>query len=367
MYGGQLIGNGNNTCVYNPPIECVDGSDIPPNHVSRIVPSDSREPAVQTNIKAALAKMNPKYLTHFNLATKICKARFKQTDLVKQCRVKNLSDTVKVGDTNLVNMLTPMQESDINRSDNDKLYKNLETTNAAIKDFLHALVEMNSYSVQVFHTDAHLGNFSWKGDSIVLHDWEKTIVGDANLLIEINGSTPDSWEILGFVPTYSARRYLRQFPCWSNILHVLQNTMDKFNGVFPPNHKFLHLGHQILFRFWDLFSIIIPLMQLYQKAEIEVPRFVNKIDDNITDYYYKIFKEEYIASLGGRANLEDRKTKLDKITNKIHEIIDTVFRNEETSEKAAVNVELLKLVAQHANSSPAKQVLENILPKAPNS
>jgi len=363
MYGGQLIGSGNNTCVYNPPIECVDSSDIPPNHVSRIVPSDSKEPAAQTSIKAAFAKMNPKYLKHFNLATKICKAKFKQTDLVKQCKVENLSDTVKVGDTNLVNMLTPMQESDINRSDNDKLYKNLETTNAAIKDFLHALVEMNSYSVQVFHTDAHLGNFSWKGDNIVLHDWEKTIVGDVNLLIEINGSTPDSWKILGSAPTSQTRRYLGQFPCWANILHVLQNTMDKFHGFFPPDHKAVYLGHEILFRFWDLFSIIIPLMQVYLRAEIEIPGFVNKIDNDIRDYYYKIFKDEYIASLGGRANLEDKKTKLDKITNKIHEIIDTTFRNEE---KAEVNVELLKLVALHANSSPAKQVLENLLPKESN-
>ena len=71
--------------------------------------------------------------------------------------------------------------------------------------------------------------------------------------------------------------------------------------------------------------------------------------------------------MSGRANLDDRKTKLDKITNKIHSIIDAAFINEEISEKVAINGELLKLVAQHANSSPAKQVLQNLLPKAPNS
>jgi hypothetical protein len=364
MYGGQLIGSGNNTCVYNPPIECVDSSDIPPNHISRIVPSDSIEPAAQTMIKAALAKINPKYLKHFNLATKICKAKFKQTDLIKQCSVEKLSDTIKVGDTDLVNMLTPIQESDINRSDNGKFYKNLETTNAAMKDFLHALVEMNSYSVQVFHTDAHLGNFSWKGDSIVLHDWEKTIVGDANLLKEINASTPDSWKILGYTPTSSARRYLSGFPCWVHILDVIDRSIDRWHGLFPPNHKTVHLGHEILFRFWDLFSIIIPLNQVYLKAEVKMPEFIKKIGANLKKYYYDTFKEEAGVSLNGRPDIEDRKTKLDKITNKIHEIIDTTYSNKETSEKAAVNGELLKLVAQHANSSPAKQVLQNLLPSS---
>ena len=365
MYGGQLISSGNNTCVYNPAIECVDESEkIPPNHISRIVPSDSKEPAAQTKIKAALAKINPKYLKHFNLATKICKAKFKQTDLIKQCSVEKLSDTIKVGDTDLVNMLTPIQESDINRSDNGKFYKNLETTNAAMKDFLHALVEMNSYSVQVFHTDAHLGNFSWKGDSIVLHDWEKTIVGDANLLKEINASTPDSWKILGYTPTSSARRYLSGFPCWVHILDVIDRSIDRWHGLFPPNHKTVHLGHEILFRFWDLFSIIIPLNQVYLKAEVKMPEFIKKIGANLKKYYYDTFKEEAGVSLNGRPDIEDRKTKLDKITNKIHEIIDTTYSNKETSEKAAVNGELLKLVAQHANSSPAKQVLQNLLPSS---
>ncbi len=51
-----MIGKGNNTCVYNPPIDCVYGSEIPVGHVSRIVPSDSIEPAAQEFIKGAIYK-----------------------------------------------------------------------------------------------------------------------------------------------------------------------------------------------------------------------------------------------------------------------------------------------------------------------
>ena len=362
MYGGQLIGSGNNTCVYNPPIECVDNSEIPPNHISRIVPSDSIEPAVQAKVKTALTKINPKYLKHFNLATKICKAKFKQEDLTKKCTVENLSDTINFGNTNLFNMLTPIQESDINRSDNNKLYKNLETTNVAIKDFLHAIVELNSYSVQIFHTDAHLGNFSWKGDTIVLHDWEKCIIGDANLLIETNGSTKDSWRLFDYPLTIESimeRRYLSEYPCWSQIIEVLVPTFDRFTRVFPPNHDTVHYAHEILFRFWDLFSIMIPIYQVYLKAKIKVPTFIKLIDKNVTNYYYEIFI--YEQQQAGSANLKDRKTKLDKITNKIHAIIESAVADA-AHEKTAIDAELLKLVAKHANSSPSKQVLKNMLP-----
>lgn len=355
MYGGKLIGSGNNTCVYDPQIACDKHS--PPfleNHVSRIVPSDSIEPAVQEQIKVALTKMNPKYLKHFNLATKICKALFKESDLeARKCEVENLGDKIKVGKTDLINMITPKQESDINRSDTKELYKNLETTNAAIKEFLHALVEMNSCSVQVFHTDAHLGNFSWKGDSIVLHDWEKCIVGDAKLLIEINGTTENSWHILGYKPASEQRLYLIDFPCWNQILVALVPTIDKFQGIFPPNHETVHLAHEILFRFWDLFSIIPSLYQVYLVAKMEVPKFIKLIDENVTKYYYDAFHKEFLDTARGGASLEYRTTKMNEITQNIHAIIDSAVADA-AEEQAATGAEL-KVVAQDAFPSPSKK------------
>lgn len=374
MHGGELIGNGNNTCVYNPPIECVDNSEIPAGHVSRIVPSDSIEPAVQAKIQAALKNMNPKYLKHFNLATKICKANFKQTDLVKQCTVATLSDKVKVGNTDLINMLTPIQESDINKK-NGKLYKNVETTTAGLKDFLHALVEMNSYSVQVFHTDAHLGNFSWKGDSVVLHDWEKCSIGDNNLLEQTNGSGPKSWEIFGYIQTGSERMYLSRFPCWHLIIRAINGSFDRYMGHFPYlNPGIMHVTHEILFRFWDLFSIAPSLSMVYINAEIAKPKIIDIIIDNALMYFIDLFHDEYemamakMAMASKPADLDDKKTKLDKITNRLHAIIDTASNAAvPPDEKTAVDAELLKLVAKYANSSPSKQVLQNMLPKVPNS
>lgn len=324
MDGGELIGSGNNTCVYNPPIECVDNSEIPAGHVSRIVPSDSIEPAVQAQIQAAFKNMNPKYLKHFNLATKICKAKFKQTDLdPKQCKVAKLSDIIKVGDTDLINMLTPIQESDINKS-NGKLYKNVETTNAALIEFLHALVEMNSYSVQVFHTDAHLGNFSWKGDSVVLHDWEKCNIGDKNLLNHTNGSEEKSWQIFGFERIGYERMYLSPFPGWNLILRAINGSFDKYMFSFPNlDPRIMHITHEIFFRFWDLFSIAPSLNMVYLNAEIAKPKIINDIIDNALNYFIDLFHDEYEMAIGiKRADLDDKKTKLDKITNRLHAIID---------------------------------------------
>jgi hypothetical protein len=364
MLGGVLIGHGNNTCVYNPPIECADGSPIPSNHVSRIVPEDSKEPVVQEKLKAAFQNMDPKYLKHFNLATKICTAKFKPSDLANPCTVEALNDQVKVGPTRLINMLTPIQESDINRREDSKFYKPIAATNAGFRDFLHAIVEMNSYSVQVFHTDAHVGNVSWLGKNIVLHDWEKCQIGDENLLQEINGSTPHSWNLLGYVPDRGERAYLAKYPCWLVPLTAME-PFDNYDHIFPPNHTDLHLIHQIYFRFWDTFSIVIPVLQMYTLANIQEPAFINKICTEAMGYFFDVFYDEF-KNPDTSMNETAKKVKLDSISNKLHEIIDEAFAEMEESDNLPVNAELLKLVAQHSHNSPSKAVLYNMLPKVKN-
>lgn len=362
MQGGLLIGSGNNTCVYSPPVECSDGSEIPVNHVSRIVPDDSIEPDVQVNVKQALKRMNPKYLKHFNLATKICKAKFKDVDLNKECTVKALQGQIQLGKSHLINMLTPTQESDINKKDGS-LYKDLRTTNNAIKDFLHAIVEMNSFAVQIFHTDAHLGNVSWKGDIIVLHDWEKAIITDRKLLDDITGplGSDDAWRLLG--TDKSDRAYLMDYPCWGTPLQV----MEVFD-LSPITHHSVQLLHSLYFRFWDILSICTPLKQIYMIANINEPVYINKIMKKVLEYFYYIFtvvmleggdKSPYYDGFSGK-DID----MLKEITVKLHSIIDSEFVNEEVIEnnKLSVDAELLKLVAKHATSSPSKQVLKNMLP-----
>lgn len=364
MKGGLLIGNGNNTCVYNPPVDCTDDSPIPPNHVSRIVHPDSVEPDIQTQIKAALAHMDPKYLKHFNLATKICRAKFKPEDLAEPCSVEALQHLVKSGPTNLINILTPIQDSDINRKTDGKFYKSPRVTKAGFKNFLHALVEMNSYSVQVFHTDAHIGNVSWKGPDIVLHDWEKCHVGDENLLANINGSKPTSWNLLGFRPEVGERAYLMEYPCWKIPL-VAMGIFD----MYQRRHDTLQLTHEIYFRFWDLFSIATPLRQMYIIANTPEPPFAIRIMKESMDYFFDKFMDAYSEYPRPVLSAQAKKARLDEITNHIHEIIDAAFQaenNNERNNKQAANAELLKLVAKHASNSPSKAVLLNMLPKAPN-
>lgn len=362
MLGGHLIGSGNNTCVYRPAVDCIDGSEIPANHVSRIVHPDSVEPDVQGRIKAAMSNMKPKYLKHFNLATKICAAKFKAEDLTNGCSVEALQGMVKLGATNMINMITPSQESDINNKEDDKLYKPVHITNAAFKDFLHALVEMNSYSVQVFHTDAHVGNVSWKGSNIVLHDWEKCQIGDENLLASINGSKPTSWNLLGYSVNSRERRYLYEYPCWKYPL-LAMTIFDSYSG-FPPSHDTLHLAHQIYFRFWDTLSIGLPLRQMYHIADVTEPEYINRIMETVINYFFDIFMAEFKTYPQVVLSEDDKKTKLNGITDRIHELIDAAFIDE--NNKFAVNAELLKLVAKHAHNSPSKKVLLNMLPKVSN-
>jgi hypothetical protein len=308
--------------------------------------------------------MDPKYLKHFNLATKICKAKFKPEDLADACSVEALKRMVKPGPTNLINILTPTQESDINRKEDGKFYKSPSVTKAAFKEFLHAIVEMNSYSVQVFHTDAHIGNVSWKGPHIVLHDWEKCQVGDTHLLAEINGSKPTSWNLLGFRPEVGERAYLSQYPCW-RIPLIAMGIFD----MYQRHHDTLQLTHQIYFRFWDLFSIGTPLRQMYIMANVPEPPYINRIMQDAMDYFFDTFMDEHARYPKVALRDQEKKEKLDIISNRIHEIIDTVFQannNSNRNNQRATNAELLKLVAKHAHDSPSKAVFLNMLPKAAN-
>jgi hypothetical protein len=331
--GGSFLASGNNTCVYRPPVDCTDGSEIPEGHVSRIVPADSVEPGIQETIKTAFRTMDERYKKHFNLATKVCKAKFKEADLksedlTRECRVEGLEGQIKVGDTDLWNMLTPSQEADINKSDGT-LYKDAKTTFMALKDLLHAIVEMNSYSVQVFHTDAHKGNVSWKGDIIVLHDWEKCTVRDTNQLNTINGT--GGYDILsGNPPVDALKRDLRNFPCWVGILEEMK-VFDIARTVhYPPDHKILHFSHEIFFRFWDLFSILVPVAIMFYDGEtplVEVD-MITKLRGKLSDYFRDVFVSDLreVLTEPGRVLTEDvKRTKLDAITTKLHEVIETSF------------------------------------------
>jgi len=328
--GGAFLASGNNTCVYRPPVECTDGSEIPAGHVSRIVPDDSIEPDVQKAIKAKFSRMDAKYTKHFNLATKVCKAKFKEVDLTRECEVGGLQGRIKVGDTKLWNLLTPSQESDLITPDGT-LYKDAKTTMAALNVFLRAIVEMNSYSVQVFHTDAHQGNVSWKGDIIVLHDWEKCKIGDTEQLKTINGTG-----IYDILITKRSNPRLFEYEHWRYILLSL-SVIDSMGKDYLPNHKSLHFAHQIWFRFWDLFSILSPLAEMFfditGKMMIVEFQLIENLRKKLFDHLKTVLDADQQEELDNpRRLLTDviKKEKLDAVTESLRDLINSSFNEEYT-------------------------------------
>ena len=359
MNGGELIGEGNYTCVYDPPIACTDDSAIPEKHVSRIVLSKSTEPDVQKEIKVALSKIDEKYIKHFNLATKICLANFKDTDLTPKCTAEHLDIAVKEGKTNLINMLTPIQDSHIIKKDGT-LYREITMTNAAFKNYFHALAKMNSYAAQVFHMDAHEENMAWKGDTIVLFDWGLCWVGDKTLLENINGvkQVESSWNILGFVPTSFHRKILIKFKQWTGILNAI-NIFDTFGSVYPPSHKALDLSHQIFFRFWNMFSVYCTLKKIYEKAA--EPEFVDEIYNSLVEYLNKLltqtafsvtYSDDEVVKVLPQIAKKDEENLLKEITATIHVLIDNAFKGEYEIEPA-----LLGAILDNPDKTPKRELI----------
>jgi hypothetical protein len=341
MEGGDLLSSGSNTCVYNPPIECADGSEIPENHVSRIVPSNSIEPKVQERVKKRIFKMNQEYLRHFNFATKICKAKFKPEDIAIPCNVEALKGKINVGESELINILTPIQESDINKKDGS-LFKSLDITIEELRHFLHALVEMNSYAIQVFHIDAHLGNFSWKGDNIVLHDWEKAKTGDNNMLNYLINQGLIISNYIDIEYINKCREESKKFEAVYFIINTLpfldeavSKLLKRYNSenanplsLFEQGeNNYPHMLHRIYFRFIDIISILGGLMRVFIQAEIKTPEF-----------YYRIY-ESLMRLLNDRFNkcleLDDKHFDsnentiefLNTTTQEIHNLIDISFKS----------------------------------------
>jgi hypothetical protein len=112
-----------------------------------------------------------------------------------------------------------------------------------------------------------------------------------------------------------------------------------------------------------------PLREMYYMAKLPDPPYVTRIMKECLEYFFDKFMEEYKTYPKVSLNNDEKKAKLDIITNHIHEIIDAAFQannNNTRNNKQAANAELLKLVAKHAHDSPSKAVFLNMLPKAAN-
>jgi hypothetical protein len=326
--GGKLIGQGSYTCVYDPPIDCADGTPVPPGNVSRVVAENSDEPEIQQRVKDALTKLDAKYQKNFNFLDSICEASFKQEDLEPECKVKDIKDKVLPGSTKLKNLITSKQDFDLVDKEGDFI-KNIDVTSAGFKDLFHAVIEMNSLKVQVFHRDTHSGNIAWKGDNIVLHDWGLAKIGDNELLDGLSGRSPGSYQIIG--PGGRDREFLKDYNQWHYVLRAFAYyEMQRFVNL--GSYSSLNLPNKVIFRFWDTFALIGGLNAAYMRATGMTPPFITKLQEKVFKLYVNTIDLLKRVDNTNRTKLKDlpenekeHTDMLNNLTSSLHKITDMVF------------------------------------------
>ena len=183
LRGGVLIGQGADTCVYSPKIDCVPGTQIPAtipdgDYISRVTnkkTEDGEELVNQVEVKQAIHRIQKKYPDKeiekfFNVAVATCTPLFKDSDIARPCAVyDNKIDTSGQKDDK-INFITLRQNEDVRESNRP----NTETL-PQLRKLFHAVAYLNNENV--IHTDAHYGNIAWMGNRIVMHDWGRAAVG----------------------------------------------------------------------------------------------------------------------------------------------------------------------------------------------
>lgn len=343
--GGKLLGQGNNTCVYDPPVKCA-GVAIPPNTVSRIVPNESVDAVKQDAVREAV-KTIPEFKDNFNFYVSKCdNPSFSAEDLEVPCDVGALKGKINPGSASVQNLYTPKQDGDINKGvydengdlESNTLIKDEKRTIASLQAFLHAVVGLNSLDVQVFHADAHIGNISWVGDNIVLHDWEKATISDTQFWKSLSNADDNGWggiigtakaireasdtgdtngELIARDLLYDAERWqdLTEFLQWRDALILLHSTdvSDRYAAG-----KELPISVAAAFRCWDLFSIIPVLAQMFAYTPLDDHPIYLKIRSNARIYWREI-REALEKPIPNRDEF------LKSITVRLHTIIDEAY------------------------------------------
>jgi len=188
MEGGYFLGQGADTCVFAPPVDCVQPGIPPGDNVSRIVPiSESYEEYNQQVVRRALLSIHDKidqspqaqmWLmgrpldAYFNFAIGTCIPSFKESDL------KNIDGSphscqqhIALGRNNqFLNFITPRQDADLIKKSHP-----LPETLREIRPIFHVLLLLNAEGI--LHADIHYKNVAWMGNHIVLHDWGRVLDG----------------------------------------------------------------------------------------------------------------------------------------------------------------------------------------------
>jgi hypothetical protein len=180
--GGEYIGQGADTCVYDPPLKCIGRPEYPSHkYVSRVMPEPG-ESEIQYKIKEVIRKYETahpgKVSKYFNLMIDACSIfEVKDTDVRnsksgKKCSHHEELKQPGIIDAGYENVITPKQTETVIIRDTDgqtKLYKSAPETAKALYGLLMALVYCRGEFV---HADAHGKNIAWMPEGhIVLFDW----------------------------------------------------------------------------------------------------------------------------------------------------------------------------------------------------
>jgi len=289
--GGVLIGQGADTCVYSPKIDCVPGTQTPDtipdgDYISRVTNKktiDGEEVVNQAEVKEAIHRIQEKYPDKeiekfFNVAVATCTPMFKDSDIVRHCAANNNNIDSSGQKDDKVNFITLRQNEDVGESIRSK-----SETLPQLRKLFHAVAYLNNENV--IHTDAHFKNIAWMGDRIVMHDWGRAAIGIKGFKDFVKG-----WGLLN----KRTRKNMKEFIQFRGPCEIMESCPISLADD-TTSHRFM--------KFYDVVSLAASAEALKILSSDAVKTFGNSME--------KLWKDTSIPTKD--------------MMSKIHESIDVMF------------------------------------------
>jgi hypothetical protein len=267
--GGAFLASGANTCVYDPPLECLDGTkvDDPSKYVSRVVYGDD-DLYAQMMVKEIVDKVEAKYpgqiRNRFNFYEKACKKfEVKESDIYdkdgKNCEITDFGisrpDTVSY----LTNIITPKQQEDVYYK------KQISRKDKVLPELFELMRVLARIEGKFVHMDLHFGNIAWKDDKLVIHDFGLADTGD-NFQYRFRNIIADR--------DSEKFKYANTFVQWKMGAILGYNTQVKIG---------LNKTLERLARVFDILSIVFGMHQYDLVDKIEIKLFTNEFSEMLVN------------------------------------------------------------------------------------
>jgi hypothetical protein len=267
--GGAFLANGANTCVYDPPLECLDGTkvDDPTKYVSRVVYGDD-DLYAQMMVKEIVDKVEAKYpgqiRNRFNFYEKACKKfEVKESDIRnkegKNCEITDFGISRPETVSYLTNIITPKQQEDVYSKDQ------ISRRNKVVPELFELMRVLARIEGKFVHLDLHFGNIAWKDDKLVIHDFG---------LAETNDHFQYRFHSIIGDRTSSKFEYANKFVQW------------KMGAVLGYNAQVrigLSKTLERLARVFDILSIIMGMQQYDLIDKIEMKLLTNEFTEMLVN------------------------------------------------------------------------------------